>query len=275
MAEVREGTVCIFGVGGPMGSSIIGPLAGLYTLRLADLMNEAQIRERPLMKGAPPHPHLGAESARAHEWVQVDVTDYDQVDRAVAGCDAVVNITVNRSNRPAAFRVNLGGSWNILRASARHGVKRVITTGPVNVAGMDFEGDYRYEFGVDEDAPFRAGAGLYPLTKHLSYEVADAFAREHDLDVMTLLVSRLRPHDAFDNRDGNVVIPFSTAWDDLASAFIAALRAPRMERPNERFFICADMPMGKYRAEKAKRLLGWEATHTFETFTRRSRRPAE
>ncbi|MFW5744338.1 MAG: NAD-dependent epimerase/dehydratase family protein [Spirochaetota bacterium] len=271
MAEVREGTVCVFGVGGPMGSSIIGPLAELYTLRLADIMSEAQVRERPLMKGAPPHPRLDS----PHEWVQVDVTDYDQVDRAVEGCDAVINITVNRVCRPAAFRVNLGGTWNILRASARHGAKRVITTGPVNVEGMDFEGDYRYEFDVDEDAPFRAGAGLYPLTKHLSYEAADAFAREHDLDVMTLLVSRLRPHDAFDNRDGNVVIPFSTAWEDLASAFIAALRAPRMERPNERFFVCADLPMGKYRAGKAKRLLGWEAKHTFESFTRRSRRLGE
>lgn len=269
MAEVREGTVAVFGVGGPMGSSIIGALAERYTLRLCDLMSEAQIRERPLMKGAPPHPRLGP----PHEWRQVDVTDYGQVERAVAGCDAVVSLTVNRSERGPAFRVNLGSTWTVLRACVRHGVKRVITTGPMNVAGTDFEGDYRFDFGIDDQAPFRAGAHLYSLTKHLSYECADAFAREHDLDLITLLVSRLRPHDAYDDRDGNVVIPFSTAWADLASAFVAALAAPRMERPNERFFICADLPMGHYVADKAKRLLGWEAEHRFEEYFSVSRRP--
>lgn len=271
MPEVRDGRICIFGVGGPLGSSIIGPLAELYDLRLADLMSEEEIHERNLMKGAPPHPEL----ASPHEWVQVDVTDYDQVERAVSGCSAVINLTVNRNRRPAAFRVNFGGAWNIFRASVEHGVSRVITTGPVNVAGMNFEGDYRYEFGVDEDAPFRPGANLYALTKHLAYETADIFAREHGLDVLTFLVSRLRPHDEYDNRDGNVVIPFSTAWEDLASAFIAGLRAPRMPHANERFFICADLPMGKYSAEKAKRLLGWEAQHRFERFFSVRHRPSK
>lgn len=271
MAEVREGLVCVLGAGGPIGSSIAGLLAEHYTLRLADVLSENEIRGRPLMTGAPPHPPLEA----PHEWVNADVTDYDEVAAAVTGCAGVINLTVNRTETEAAFRVNPGGMWNVLRACVEQRVSRVIQTGPVNVAGMSFEGDHRYEFDLDEGAPFRPGSDLYALTKHLSYEIADAFAREHDLDVMTFLVSRLRPHDAYDGRDGDVVIPFSTAWSDLASAFLAGLRAPRLERPNERFFICADLPMGKYRPDKARRLLGWEAEHRFEDFTRRSgrRRP--
>jgi nucleoside-diphosphate-sugar epimerase len=221
------------------------------------------------MRGAPPHPQLSA----PHEWVQVDVTDYGQVHGAVSGCDAVINLTVNRSERRAAFRVNLGGAHNIFRASVAHGVDRVIQTGPIHVESMDFEGDYRYEFDMDEGAPFRPASDLYGLTKHLSYETADAFAREQDLDIMTFIVSRLRPHDQYDDRTGNVVIPFSTAWDDLGSAFVAGLRAPRMPHPNERFYICAELPMGKYSAEKAERLLGWKASHTFEDFYRLSRKP--
>lgn len=268
MAEVHEGRVCVLGAGGPIGSSIAGPLAERYTLRLVDHLSEAEIRDRPLMTGAPPHPHLDP----PHEWVRADVTDYDSVGAAVAGCDAVINLTVNRTDTAAAFRVNPGGTWNVLRACVEHGVRRVITTGPVNVAGSSFEGDDRYEFDLAEGAPFRPGSDLYALTKHLSYEIADAFAREYDLDVMTFLVSRLRPHDAYDGRDGDVVIPFSTAWSDLASAFLAGLRAPRPEHPNERFFICADLPMGKYRSDKARRLLGWESEHRFEDFTRMSGR---
>lgn len=271
MPGVSEGRVCIFGAGGPMGSSIIGPLSESYTLRLADLATESEIRSRTLMKGAPAHPELNP----PHEWVQVDVTEYDDVERAVRECDAVINVTVNRKHRPSAFRVNAGGAYNIFRASVAFGVARVIHTGPIHVESMDFEGDYRFDFNLDEGAPFRPGADLYGITKHLSYEIADSFAREHDLDVITFIVSRLRPHDQYDDRDGNVVIPFSTAWDDLASAFLAGLRAPRMPHPNERFYICADLPMGKYTAEKAERLLGWKARHRFEDFYSVGPRPRE
>lgn len=262
MSSVPSGTVCILGAGGPMGSSIIGALARHYTLRLADRLSEREVRARPLMKGAPEHPHLGS----PHEWVRVDVTDYRSVEAAVAGCDAVVNLTVNRSDVAAAFRVNLGGAWNVMLACAGSGVRRVIHTGPVNVAGMSFQGDYRHEFGIDEAAPMRPGADLYSLTKHLSYDLVDQLAAAHGIDTMTLLVSRLRQADERDGRDHDVVIPFSTAWSDLASAFRAALVAPALPQPNERFFICADLPMGKYSPAKAARLLGWQARERFDRF---------
>jgi nucleoside-diphosphate-sugar epimerase len=237
-------------------------------LRLADIVGEDEVRARGEQMGAPalpPRPELAGA-----KWLHCDVTDAKAVRAVCDGVDAVVNLTVNRSDERQAFLVNVGGAYNVFAAAAGAGVRRVIHTGPVNVAGMAFDGDNRYEFGLDESAPLRPGADLYALTKHLSFELADAFVRDLDvrsgLDIVTLLVSRLRPADRYDNRDHNVVIPYSTAWSDLASAFLAALRAPELPSRSERFFIAADLPMGKYSVEKARRLLGYRAKHRFEPF---------
>ena len=51
-------------------------------------------------------------------------------------------------------------------------------------------------------------------------------------------------------------------------AFLYGLRAPEMSRPYEVFFICTRQPHRKYRVDKAKRLLGWEARDTFEELYR-------
>ena len=196
------------------------------------------------------------------------MTNYDQVSRALAGCDAVINLSVNRGEPELAFRINMVGTYNVMKAAAAQRPKRIIQTGPIaRING--YEGDYRYEYGVTADAPLRPGTALYPHTKYRGKEIADAFAREAGLDVMTLLVSRLRPHDALDNRDDNVMISFSTAFEDLGPAFLCALRAPELPRPNEVFYICADLPFGKYDPEKAERLLGWKAKHGFERFYHR------
>jgi hypothetical protein len=66
------------------------------------------------------------------------------------------------------------------------------------------------------------------------------------------------------------MISFSTAMEDLGPAFVKSLEAPRMPHPNEKFLLCAELPMGKYDAKKAERLLGWKAQHTFDKFYRRS-----
>ncbi len=146
------------------------------------------------------------------------------------------------------------------------GLSRVIQTGMLSANGYGYEGDWRYDFGLGEQGPQRPGTHLYGLTKHLGLETATAFADRHGLDIMTLLFHRLRPHDQLDNRDGNIMIPYATAWDDLGPLLLAALQAPEMPNPNELFYVTADMPMGKFHAEKALRLLGWQAGHRFERF---------
>jgi nucleoside-diphosphate-sugar epimerase len=226
-------------------------------------VSEEEARERPLMWGAPPHPRLGP----PHEWLRVDAADYAAVERAVEGCDAVINLSVVRWDASLAFRVNAFGTWNVLRAAVRHGVRRVIHTGPIWIGASGFDGDGAYEFDIDPDAPYRSGSHVYPLSKHLSFEIADAFAREHDLDVMTFLFAALYPRGASTNPTHGgraLAVRAVVAWEELGAAFLAGLRVPRLERGNERFYICAQTPLAKIDVEKTERLLGWRAEHAFE-----------
>lgn len=269
MPAVKRGKVCILGAGGPVGAVVYPLLSKHYELRLADIATLAEVMGRAPSSTWPSWNH--APSPR-DSWHTCDVTDLAQVDAVVEGCDAVINLTVNRSDTALAFQINVGGAYNVMKAAARHLVKRVVHSGPwARVNG--YEGDYRYEYGIPAAVPYRAGTLLYPHTKGLSLHVVNAFAEHCGVDTLTLWLSRLRPADAYDGRDDDVLMSFSVSWQDLARAFLCALQAPQMPEPNEEFFICAKLPMDKYRPHKAERLLGWRAEDTFEKFYSRNQRP--
>jgi nucleoside-diphosphate-sugar epimerase len=261
MPGLESGKVCVFGAGGPVGAVAARLLAEHYTLRLTDIADVGQVLDRD---SSPAWPHWETAPRQPHEWSVCDVTDCGQVARAIEGCDAAVNLAVNRSVPELAFGINVGGAYNIMKAAADAGLSRVVHTG-VDSRTLGYEGDYRYEYDIPDDAPRRPGTDLYCLSKHVGMEVVDAFARE-GLDVISLFLSRLRPADEYDGRDDDVVQAFSVSWRDLARAYLCALRAPEMPHPNEKFFVCADMPMGKRSPEKARRLLGWDPQDDFERF---------
>lgn len=266
MPPVASGRVCVFGAGGSVGVCVDRALRGHYTLRFTDLAPIEQVIARPGGGGA--WPHWDAPPAAPHEWRTCDVTDYDQVFAAMEGCDAAINLVVNRGHLELAFRINVVGAYNIMKAAAARKLKRVIHTGMwARVNG--YEGDYRYEYRIPDDAPYRAGTGLYAHTKSLGMDVVTAFAEQAGVDAMTFLLSRLRPHDRYDGRDDDVLISYSVAFEDLGEPYLLGLRAPVMPLPNEMFFICAPLPMQKYLTEKSERLLGWKPKHTFDRFHRR------
>ncbi len=269
MPAVEQGTVCVFGAGGPVGAVLAPILAPHYTLRLTDVAPVDEVLQR---EGSPIWPKWHEPPEPPHEWRTVDVTDYDQVRHALEGCDATVSLAVNRSDPHKAFGINVVGAYNIMKAAVAAGVGRVVHTG-VESRALEYEGDYRYEFDVPDDAPIRPGTMLYPHTKHVALQVVDAFAERAGLDVITLVLSRLRPADRYDGRDDDVLQSYSVAWDDLGPAYLCALRAPEMPHPNERICICADLPVGKYSPAKAERLLGWKPRHAFERFHTRNAGP--
>lgn len=263
MASVSSGTICVFGAGGPVGAVVAEALAPHYTLRLADALTIDEILARPLAHEGFPRPQR---LEYPHTWEVADITNYAQVRKMVEGCDAVINLTVNRNEEEAAFAVNVLGAYHVMKAAVEFRLKRVIHTGP-EAAHPQFEGDYYHNFRIPDEVPPRTGTGLYALTKYLGREVVDVFARERqELEVMTFLVSRLRPAHVKDGRDDDVVVAYSTAWEDLGAAFLCGLGAPPMPRPNEVFHICGRLPMGKFSPEKAERLLGWKPVHDFKRF---------
>jgi nucleoside-diphosphate-sugar epimerase len=270
MAAISRGkTVCVFGAGGSVGAVVYAALKDRYRLRLTD----ARPVDAVVARGHNPlNPGWDTAPSRPHEWRVVDVTRYEQVAAALEGCDAAINLTVNRTVPTLAFRINAGGAFHVCKAAASLGVSRVIHTGPITRVHR-YEGDYRYEYDIPDEAPIRPGTSLYEHTKYLGLEIVTAFAERTGLDVITLLLSRLRPGHEYDGRDDDIMISFSVAWEDLGEAFVKALQAPAMPRPNEIFFVCARLPFGKYHPDKAERLLGFKAEHTFEEFWRLPLKP--
>jgi nucleoside-diphosphate-sugar epimerase len=266
MPAVDSGRVAIFGAGGPVGAAAARFLKDHYTLRLTDVRPIAEIAAegKPQSAGAPLPEALPA----PHECRVVDVTDYEQVLAAAEGMDALVNVTVVRPHLAAAFGVNMVGAYNVAKAAVAHGIRRLIHTGPYHTH-LNHNADYWWDFDNTPDAPLHPGGDLYAVSKFLGGEITRVFAERHGLEVVTFLYCNFAPADAGDAPSGGGVGPFTTSWEDCGEAFLYGLRAPAPPHPYEPFFIAADLPHGKYRVDKAKRLLGWRPRHNFERLWQR------
>ena len=118
------------------------------------------------------------------EIVPCDVRDLVQVERAVAGATAVVHCAVGDR------AVTVDGTRNVLEASARHGVKRVVHISTIAVYGEQ-EGD------LDENTPVQHTGRSYGDAKIAAEEVCQSYAdRQH--------VTILRPTIVYG--------PFSQSW---------------------------------------------------------------
>lgn len=251
--------VLVIGGNGMMGPWVVPVLATRHRLLVTDIND--------------PPPDA------AFEYRQLDVADADAVDAAAAGMDAIVNLSVLRADRDLAFHVNVRGNYNLARAAARHGVRRIVNTGPHNqVIGRYLPWEHR----LHPDLPPRSGTGLYGHTKALGHEVLRVFSERYDLYVQSLLFAGLRVPGSWwlrpktrgrnfplgQDLDGGYVV----AWPDAATAVRAALEVDLATLPSrcESYFVLPDLPHGKYSSEKTERVLGWRATYQLEQFWNRS-----
>ena len=236
--------VLILGANGQLGPHVIKALEGEHTLRLTDI-NE--LVETP------------------HEYFKLDVSNLDGVVAAAEGMDAIVNLSVLRRDRQLAFDVSARGCYNAMTAAVRHGIPRVINTGPhFTITGPTFE-DFDYLIGPD--VPPQSGTLLYALTKSLGQETCRVFAENFDVHVLTLLFYNFRDPDDH-SEDGQDFTPYSVTWGDAAEAFRAALNvdSSRLASRCETFLVFADIPHQKFSNEKVKRVLGWRPTNQLEQF---------
>ena len=237
--------VLILGATGYLGPHVVKALENEYVLRLTDI-KESSLEE--------------------HEYLQVDVSDPEQVLRAAEGMDAIINLSVLRWDPEQAFDVNTRGTYNVLTAAQTHGIRRIINTGPF-YAITGNETCEPFDFEMHPDMTPRPGALLYALSKGLGEEICRVFSDNHDLYVMSFLFyhfrySRPRPDDE------SHFVPFTVTWRDAAALFPLALKIPLEDLPSryEAFFVLADFPHGQFSNEKVKRVFGWQPTHHFEEF---------
>jgi nucleoside-diphosphate-sugar epimerase len=190
------------------------------------------------------------------EFRHVDVADAGAVMNAAEGMDAIINLSVLRHDRKIAFDVNAMGCYNMMEAAVKHGIKRIINTGPhFTIAGSTYE-NFDYEIGPD--IPPHSGTLLYSLSKSVGHEICRIYAEQYEIYVQMYLYYNFRD-PAAPNRQQEVR-PFAISWQGGGEVFPYGLEIPFEKLPSrfETFFIFSDMPHGRFSNEKAKRILGWQ-----------------
>jgi nucleoside-diphosphate-sugar epimerase len=127
-----------------------------------------------------------------------DIADVEMVERAVEGCDIVFHVAAKAGiwGRAAEFeRVNVEGTRNVLAASRKHGVSRLVYTSSPSVvfSGRDME-------GVDESVPYPTHhEAHYPRTKAIAERLV---LEANGPDLATVA---LRPHLIWGPGDNHLV----------------------------------------------------------------------
>lgn len=233
--------VLITGAAGYVGRRLGRGLEGVHELRLADVR--------------PPD-----DEPRC---VAADVTRLDDMLRVTEGIEAVVHLAVasglegeveDDAFNQRRFDVNVKGTYNVLEAARRRGVRRVIHASSVMVAW-----GYAPSERIASDAPPRT-AGTYSLTKGLAEAVCEHFARNHGISIVCLRMPK--PIDPGDARwHGRRLRPQWLAFEDLVQAFQRALTAPDI---GFEIVTVVGESARRWEQEKVRRVLGYRPAAPLE-----------
>jgi uronate dehydrogenase len=163
--------VLITGACGSIGTVLRPALReGLEELRLSDLRD--------------PEGLVAPETS-----VIADLTDFDAVQRAVDGVDAVIHLGAVPNE--AAFEViagpNLYGVYHVFEACRRSGVKRIVYASSNHASGM-------YPVGVPLDGSQRARPdGLYGASKAYGEALGSMYVDRFGLSVVCLRIGSFQP----------------------------------------------------------------------------------
>lgn len=105
-----------------------------------------------------------------------DITDYASVALAIKGCDAVFHTAAITQlwhrDRSVFYRVNVGGTKNVLEAACVHGVKKFIYTSTCAVLGPS----HRLPI-IEEDPRITPFENDYEISKHCAEELVKEYSR--------------------------------------------------------------------------------------------------
>ncbi|WP_168211619.1 NAD-dependent epimerase/dehydratase family protein [Ruania zhangjianzhongii] len=228
--------VVVIGGAGVVGSLIVRTLAQSHRVRLADL--------EP------------TEGTGAAESMTVDVTDIEQVRRAVEGQDGLLYLAMGR-HRPwgevggwveSHFDVNVKGLYLTLRAAADAGLRQCVYASSLSI----FEDYLAWGDQLEHREPDATHG--YGLTKRLGEQVCESVSRERNLPVVSLRLCHPMPDEEWLDFSGPAAETM-TAASDVARAFDRALEY--CASGHEPFIITGDHAEASIAARRTREVLGW------------------
>ena len=125
-----------------------------------------------------------AEDQANVSFVLAEMSEYDKLVEALAGCDALIHMAAipspGRHPDHVVHNNNVVGSYNALRAAAEHGIKRICQASSVNAIGHSYSRNPRYDyFPIDEQHP-NYSEDPYSLSKWICEQQADSFVRRYE-----------------------------------------------------------------------------------------------
>lgn len=134
---------------------------------------------------------------RGIEVVRGDITESADVARAAAGCDIVFHNAALASDwnaDPGAFRkVNVKGTLNMLLASQKAGISRIVLTSSIGVMGEEdcpvskgVSSGFRPVFNYPLEWMLKSDMNRYRRTKAEAEILAREFCRDKDIDLLVV-----------------------------------------------------------------------------------------
>ena len=125
----------------------------------------------------------------AEETVVASVDDPDAAEAACAGVDAIVHLGGQSKEADAAevLRVNAYGTYCLLEAARRHGVRRVVLASSSHAAGFHARDDAAYPEGLPADLPARPDT-LYGWSKAAVEAAGSLYADRFGMHVICLRI---------------------------------------------------------------------------------------
>lgn len=116
--------------------------------------------------------------------VLADLADAAQVDKAVAGAGSIVHFGGIRieDSFDSILKANIIGTYNVLEAARRHGIRRVVYASSVHAIGF-----YPTNQRIDSDVPHRPD-GYYGLSKAFAEDLARLYVDKAGMQIACLRI---------------------------------------------------------------------------------------
>lgn len=234
--------ILITGAAGFIGRKLTRSLERAHDLRLGDI--------QPIAGDA--------------RYVPCDVTCPAEVQAAMQGIEAVIHLAIAAGHEgpyeddpfnQLRFDVNVKGTWNVLEAARRSGVRRIVHTSSLMVVW-----GYPHPEWVPADAAARP-VGTYAQTKHLAEVLCEHAARTSDLSIVCLRIAK--PIDLEDPVwKQRPLRPQWVPFPDLVEAYRLALSASISGF--EIVTLVGESSLRRWDLSKAEHLLGFRPQYHLE-----------